>query len=318
MDDRTIRKIEELIGKAVREETVPGLATAITEGGELTYARGHGVLNVDSKVPVTPETLFHLASVTKTFVATAILQLMEWGRLDIDMPVVTYLPYFRLQDERYAEITIAQMLSHTSGMPDTDEYGWDRPEYDDGALERYVRGLGDLTLLSSPGQRYAYSNIAYEVLGDVISKVSGLSFEEYVRRELLLPLGMVQSTLLVREADPALLASPHVRTESGEVVVSDVFPYNWAHAPSSTMYSNLLELSRWTMTHLNRGALGEARILSSEIYDRMWHPWADRRGRYWPDVGLCWSGAASAVSGTSAPTSASKLASSWFLSDVFP
>jgi CubicO group peptidase (beta-lactamase class C family) len=288
MDDRTSRKIDALIAEAMRAESVPGVAIAVTEGGELTYARGHGVMNVATQVAVTPETLFHLASVTKTFVGTAILQLAERGRLDLDAPVVTYLPYFRLQDERCTQITIAQMLSHTSGMPDTDDYGWDRPEYDDGALERYVRGLDGLSLIAPPGERFAYSNIAFEVLGDVIAKVSGVSFEEYVRREVLLPLGMVRSRLLVREADSALLASPHVRTAFGEVVASDVFPYNRAHAPSSTMYSNVLELSRWAMAHLNRGKLGGARILSSQIYDLAWRPWAPTRDRYWPEVGLSW------------------------------
>jgi CubicO group peptidase (beta-lactamase class C family) len=288
MDDRTTRKIDALIVEAMEAEGVPGVAVAITEGGELTYARGHGVMNVETKVAVTPQTLFHLASITKTFVGTAILRLAERGRLDLHAPVVAYLPYFRLHDERYTQITIAQMLSHTSGMPDTDEYDWDRPEYDDGALERYVRGLEGLSLLAPPGERFAYSNIAFEVLGDVIAKVSGISFEEYVRRELLLPLGMARSTLLVREADPALLASPHVRAASGDVVVSDVFPYNRAHAPSSTMYSNVLELSRWAMAHLNRGEFGGARILTSQTYDLTWRSWAATRDGYWQEIGLSW------------------------------
>ncbi len=288
MHDRTTRKIDTLIAEAMREESVPGVAAAVTEGGELTYARGHGVMNVDTQVQVTPDTLFHGASVTKTFVATAILQLAERGQLDIHAPVVTYLPYFRMRDERYQDITIAQMLSHTSGMPDTEEYGWDQPEYDDGALERYVRSLAGLSLIAPPGARYAYSNIAFEVLGDVIAKVSGMPFEEYVRQELLVPLGMVRSTLLVREADPSLLASPHVRSESGDVAVSDVFPYNRAHTPSSTMYTSVIELSRWAVTHLNRGALGEARILSPETYDLMWRPWTATGDRYWPEMGLTW------------------------------
>lgn len=288
MNDRTARKIDALIGEAMRAENVPGVAVAVMEDGETTYARGHGVMNVDVRTAVTAETLFHLASVTKTFVATAILQFWERGRLDIHAPVLSYLPYFRLHDERYRDITIAQMLSHTSGMPDTEEYGWDRPEYDDGALERYVRGLGDLDLIAPPGERYAYSNIAFEVLGDVIAKVGETSFEDYVRREILLPLGMVRSTLLVREADPSLLAGPHVRTEAGDVVVSDIFPYNRAHAPSSTMYSNVMDLSRWALTHLNRGALGDTRILSSEIYDLMWRQWAATGDSWWPGIGLGW------------------------------
>jgi CubicO group peptidase (beta-lactamase class C family) len=109
-----------------------------------------------------------------------------------------------------------------------------------------------------------------------------------VRREILLPLGMVHSTLLVREADPSILASPHVPTGSGNVVVNDVFPYNRAHAPSSTMYSNVLELSRWAMMHLNRGSLGETRILSPQTYDLMWRRWATTGDAYWPEIGLTW------------------------------
>jgi CubicO group peptidase (beta-lactamase class C family) len=288
MQDRIAQTIDTLIAEAMRDGNVPGVALAVTEDGERTYARGHGVMNIATHTPVTPDTLFHLASVTKTFVATAILQLAERGRLDMHEPVVTYLPYFRLADERYNTITAAQMLSHTSGMPDTDYYAWDRPEYDDGALERYVRSLGDLRLLTPPGEKFAYSNIAYEVLGDVIAKVSGLSFEEYVRRELLLPLGMVRSTLLVREADPSLLASPHLPTDSGGVVVSDVFPYNRAHAPSSTMYSNVFELSRWAIAHLNRGSLDGGRVLSPQTYDLMWRPQAATGNSYWPEMGLGW------------------------------
>jgi len=275
------RKIDALIVEAMREERVPGVAVAVTEGGERTYARGHGVMNVETHAPVTPETLFHCASITKTFVATAILQLADRGRLDIHAPVVTYLPYFRLRDDRFEDITIAQMLSHTSGMPDTEEYGWDRPEYDDGALERYVRGLGELSLAAPPRERYAYSNIAFEVLGDVIARVSGVPFEEDVRREILAPLGTVRSTLLVREADPSLLASPHVRAESGDAVVSDVFPYNRAHAPSSTMYSSVIELSRWAVTHLGRGALGEVRITQPAYVSRL-RPWAETGRRHEP------------------------------------
>jgi len=288
MHDRTTEAIDALVAETMRAGNVPGIAVAVTEDGELTYARGHGVMNVNTREAVTPETLFHCASVTKTFVATALMQLAERGRLDLDAPVSTYLPYFRLADDRYKDITIVQMLSHTSGMPDTEEYGWDQPEYDDGALERYVRSLAPLGLIAAPGERFAYSNIAFEVLGDVIAKVAGMSFEEYVHREILLPLGMTSSTLLVREADPSLLASPHVPTASGNIVVSDIFPYNRAHAPSSTMYSSVTELSRWALMHLNRGALGETRILSPQVYDEMWRPWASTGDRYWPEMGLSW------------------------------
>jgi CubicO group peptidase (beta-lactamase class C family) len=179
-----------------------------------------------------------------------------------------------MDDERYRMITIRQMLSHTSGIPDTVNYNWDKPEYDAGALERFVRSLADKKLVWPPGEKFAYSNSAYEVLGDVVAKVSGQSFEDYVQRQILLPLGMKSSTLLVREASPQLLTSPHVM-EAGKIVVSRIFPYNRAHAPSSTLYSSIEDMSRWAIANLNRGELEGRRILKRETIDAMWRPVTD-------------------------------------------
>src|SRR5258708_13966335 len=121
------------------------------------------------------------------------------------------------------------MLSHMSGIADTVNYNWDKPEYDAGALERFVRSISDQKLVFVPGEKFAYSNTAYEVLGDVIAKVSGESFEDYVQHNILTPLGMKDSTLLVREASPQLLTSPHV-SEKPHVVPSKILPYNQAHS----------------------------------------------------------------------------------------
>jgi CubicO group peptidase (beta-lactamase class C family) len=116
-------------------------------------------------------------------------------------PVIKHLPYFRLKDPRYKEITVRQMVTHTSGMLDVTNYHWDKPEYDDGALERYVRSLDDKTLRWAPGKEFRYSNMAFEVLGDLVAKVSGKSFEEYVAENILEPVGMKSSTLLYKKAD---------------------------------------------------------------------------------------------------------------------
>jgi len=215
-----------------------------------------------------------MASVTKTFVATAVMQLVEKGKIDLDAPLTRYLPYFRLSDERYRAITIRQTLSHTSGIPDTVNYNWDKPEYDAGALERFVRSIADQKLVFAPGEKFAYSNTGYEILGDVIAKVSGESFEDYVQHNILTPLGMKDSTLLVREANPQLLTSPHVM-EKDTVVVSKIFPYNRAHTPSSTLYSSIEDMSRWAIANLNHGVLDGKRILKGETIDLMWRPVVD-------------------------------------------
>lgn len=277
-------QLDPLIKQVMEQASMPGFAYAIVDNGKLAYAAAFGVRNLGSKEPMSVQSLFHMASITKPFVATSIMQLWEQGKIDLDAPVLKYLPYFRLADERYKRITVRQMLSHISGMPDVQDYEWDKPQYDDGALERYVKSLGNYSLIGEPGAKMQYSNMAFEVLGDVIAKVSGMTFESYVKRNILEPLGMKSSTLLVKQADPKLLTSPHVLSAAYDVEVSKVFPYNRMHSPSSTLYSNVLDMSRWAMANLNRGELDGKRILKASTYDLMWKP----AGKQFQDVGISW------------------------------
>ena len=199
VNDRFKQQFEPMLEQAIRQANVPGFAIAIVQNQQVVYAAGFGVKNLTNKnEKVTPQSLFHMASITKPFVATSIMQLWEQGKIDLEAPLIKYLPYFRMKDERYKTITIRQMLSHVSGMPDVEDYEWEKPQYDDGALERYVRGLGDLSLIATPGATFRYSNMAYEILGDVIAKVSGESFEDYVKHHILEPLDMKSSTLLIK------------------------------------------------------------------------------------------------------------------------
>ena len=267
-------ELEPKIKEEIQQGHLPGFAIGVIRNGKLIYAKGFGVAKLGSNAPITSRSLFHMASVTKTFVATAVMQLVEKDKIDLDAPLTRYLPYFRLNDERYGTITIRQMLSHTSGIPDTVNYNWDKPEYDAGALERFVRSIADQKLVFAPGEKFGYSNTAYEILGDLIAKVSGESFEDYVQHHILTPLGMKDSTLLVREANPQLLTSPHVM-DNNRVVVSKIFPYNRAHSPSSPLYSNIEDMSRWAIANMNRGELDGKRILKHETIDLMWRPVVD-------------------------------------------
>src|SRR5688572_8259458 len=151
LTERLDTRLTPFLEQMVVLQRVPGMAVGVVEDDQLVYARCFGTTNLDTGQPVTPQTLFHMASITKTFVGTAIMQFVEAGELDLDAPITTYLPYFQLNDARIDGVTTRRMLAHTSGMPDTDYYGWDKPEYDDEALERYVRSLAELSLESDPG-----------------------------------------------------------------------------------------------------------------------------------------------------------------------
>jgi CubicO group peptidase (beta-lactamase class C family) len=278
-----VEKFEPAVEEILSKSQVPGLAVAVVQNGQEVYAKAFGVKNIETGEALTTDSLFHWASVTKPFVGTAIIQLVEQGKIDLEAPVVQYVPYFKVDDERYASITVGQMVSHTAGMPDVIDYEWDKPVYDDGALERYVRGLSDKKLIAAPGEKMRYSNIAFEVLGDAIAKVSGMTFEAYVEKHILIPAGMSKSTLLKKEAEEALLTSPHT-VEEKKCVLREHWPYNRMHAPSSTMISNVHDMCRWAMINLNRGELDGKRILRASSYDLLWSP----RSESFEWIGISW------------------------------
>jgi CubicO group peptidase (beta-lactamase class C family) len=271
-DSDLSRELHREIERAFRESDAPGLAVGVVKDMELVYAGGFGVMNRETGGEITPRTLFHMASITKPFVATSIVQLLEQEKLSLDDRIVDHLPYFEMKDERYATLTIRQFLTHSSGMPDVEDYRWDKPEYDEGALERFVRSLSDQELLFEPGEEFTYSNMAFEVLGDLIAKVSGQSFGDYVNDNILDPLDMNDSSILIRDTDPALLANGHVKGWLGGTRVTDHYAYNRSHGPSSCLYSNIVDMSHWAIANMNRGELDGRRILDASSYDLLWTP----------------------------------------------
>jgi CubicO group peptidase (beta-lactamase class C family) len=135
-------------------QSLPGLAVGVLIDSQVVYRAGFGSTRMSGGQPVTPSTLFHMASITKPFVATAVVQLSNAGKVDLDAPVTRYVSYFRMKDSRASAITVRQLLTHTAGMPDVTDYRWNHPEYDKQSLERWIRGLADSALLAAPGERW--------------------------------------------------------------------------------------------------------------------------------------------------------------------
>ena len=288
------KELDSVIQEIMTRWDVPGLAVGMVQGNEIIYAKGFGVQSLETQSPVTLDSVFCVQSISKCLVATAVMQFVERGKINLDAPFVQYLPYFQMDDERYRQVTIRQILSHTSGMPDMDENEYvefvSRPEYDDGTAERYVRGLRDRKLIADPGERFSYSNIAYNILGDMLAKVSGKSFEDIMREHILLPSGMPNSTFMLADVPNSLLAVPHLRLP--EMRVNPTYPYHRADAPASFLHTTVLDMCHWGITSLNRGTYLGQSILSSASYDLMWTPVADRgnpRPSMYEEMGLGWT-----------------------------
>ncbi|WP_211746970.1 serine hydrolase domain-containing protein [Paenibacillus sp. Marseille-Q4541] len=292
------QRVDHMIQQFIQNTGVPGLSIGIVHEHEIIVAEGYGVKNIETKEPVHGNTLFHMASVSKTFVASAVMQLVEKGAISLDSKIADLIPYFRMDDERACEITVFQLLNHTSGMPDEEDYEWHSPVYEEYALEHYVRGISDKKLDAAPGEQFSYSNIGYEILGHLVSRISGLPFETYMKEHLLNPMGMVNSDFYKPNVKAELIASPHVfdAQDSYGTCVSKIFPYHRAHGPSSTLLSSAKEMCEAALHHLATSTTGRgfpftksASILDSKSYKEMWSPQAKTSwGGHMSDVGCSW------------------------------
>ena len=258
--------------EAARAETeAVGFAVGVIEKGDLVYARGFGVKLLEQDGPVDADSNFHWASVSKPFVATAIMQLAERGDLDLDTKLVDILSDYKVTDPRQRDISIRQVLLHISGLPDVDDYEWDKPQYDAQALQRWALEESPRDLLFDPGSAREYSNVGFEVLGFVIERVSDLSFADYVRKNIFEPLKMTQSTFYYPDTLPARRTVGHAGAAGSKRPTPD-YPYNRRHEPSSTLNTSINEIARYAMALLNGGAFNGARILSEEALCDMWAP----------------------------------------------
>lgn len=253
--------------RVVAARALPGLAVCVLHDGQVA-ARGFGRHHRTGEA-VSADALFHLASMSKTFVATAVLQLVEAGELDLDSCITAYLPDLPWVDPRADRITVAQLLSHTSGLGDVSDYGWHEPELDDGALARFAAEVAGWSLEHDPGEQYSYSNAAFELLGHLVAVVGGQSFEGHLKEHVLDRAGMTTSTHLYADVPPHLDAGAHVGLPPR--VVDGARPYTRRHAPSSTLHSSAAELGRWMRAHLARGA----GLMSPATHEQLWRPRVD-------------------------------------------
>ena len=183
----------------------PGLAVGIVYDGELLWGQGYGHANLETMTPVTLDTRFRIASITKTFTAVAILQLRDAGKLSLDDAASQHLSWFTRQYEGAPEITIRNLLTHSSGLPrDSHNPMWtecDAPNWHD-----FVEAMKVRPPTRPPYDKFAYSNVGYSLLGGIIEEVSGQSWANYVQQNIVDALGMSE-TFPVPQSDDSVLAT---------------------------------------------------------------------------------------------------------------
>jgi CubicO group peptidase (beta-lactamase class C family) len=263
--------IDAYIQEEMREVRIPGLALGIVHGDKLVHLESFGNADPSGRA-VTPQTPFILASVSKSFTALAIMQLSEEGKVDLDAPVKRYVPWFRVADKEASnEITVRNLLNHTSGLPeDTSFEPMRSSDMNDDALEERVRALSDIQLNNRVGATFEYTDANYDVLGLIVQRVSGQSYESYVQERIFSSLDMNHSFTDQTDAQRYGLATGHRSWFS--FTASFEAPYSRAAMPSSYLISSAQDMTHYLSAQLNAGRYGGGSVLSPEGVAAMHRP----------------------------------------------
>ena len=267
--------LEQFVAAKAKEFGVPGVAVGVWAEGREVFAC-HGVTSIDNPLPVDQDTLFVLGSVTKTYTATAIMRLVEAGRVELDAPVRRYVPELRLPDEEAAaQITILNLLNHTAGL-DT-RMVFDSGDGDD-ALAREVANMAGVALIGPVGGRASYSQLGYNLLGRVIENVTGQTYEAAVASLVFEPAGLVSSVFTAGEAITRRFSVGHNLAE-GTLKVARTWKDTRGNNPGGGLVSSVSDQLRWARFHLG----------GSDLARRMQQPTVKLRGSSLGDaVGLAW------------------------------
>jgi CubicO group peptidase (beta-lactamase class C family) len=268
----TFEEIDAHIEQQMEWLNIPGVALAIVEGDEIAHLRGFGRAHPGGEAP-TPQTPFIIGSLTKSFTALAVMQLVEDDKVELDAPVQRYLPWFRVADPRAsAQITVRHLLNQTSGLPVLSGL---RPlaDFDDSpdASERQARALSTLELTRPVGSKFEYSNMNYNLLGLIIEAASGESYETYVQSHIFAPLEMTHTYTSRALAKHNGMAVGH-RYWFAIPFAEPNLPIPRGSLPTFLIISSSEDMARYLIAHLNEGRYDNAQILSAVAIDDLHHP----------------------------------------------
>jgi CubicO group peptidase (beta-lactamase class C family) len=266
--EAALQGFDDYVNKAIRDWEVPGLGIAIIKDDKLMLAKGYGVRKLGGPTPVDEKTMFAIGSASKAFTAAAVAMLVDESKVKWDDPATKHLAGFQLFDP-YAtrEITLRDLLCHRSGL-ERGDLMWYGSEFSRDDILHRVRHLKPSWSFRS---RFGYQNILYLAAGQAVAKVSGKSWDDFIRERIFKPLGMAASNTTITAFKPAdNVASPHGKIDK------KVTPIPWRKidniAPAGSINSNVVEMAQWVRLHLNQGKLNSEQLISSGSMKEMHMP----------------------------------------------
>ena len=251
------------VAKYIRDEMqrqhIPGVALLVAHDGKTVQAEGFGLANVELQVPVRPETVFQSGSVGKQFTATAVMMLVEEGKIGLDDPLTKY---FSDAPAAWKEVTVRELLSHTAGFGDYPDKFDFRKDWTEEDLLKMVEGI---PLAYPPGTKWDYSNLGFLTLGILIHRVTGEFYGDFLRQRIFQPLGM-QTTSIISEAAIVPNRAAGYRLVKGELKNQEWVAPMVNTTADGSLYFSVLDLGKWD------AALYTEKLLKRSSFDQMWTP----------------------------------------------
>jgi CubicO group peptidase (beta-lactamase class C family) len=264
--DAVSRRVSNYVQSEMQRQHIPGVALLVSRGGKIIQAQGFGQANVELQVPVKPETVFQSGSVGKQFTATAVMMLVEQGKVGLDDSLTKYFPD---APATWKEVTVRELLSHTAGFGDyPDKFNF-RKDWTEPELLKLVEGI---PLAYPPGTKWEYSNLGYLTLGILIHRVTGEFYGDFLQQRIFHPLDM-QTTRIISEADIIPNRAAGYRLVKGELKNQEWVAPMVNTTADGSLYFSILDLAKWD------AALYTEKLLKPSSLDQMWTPAKLKNGK---------------------------------------
>lgn len=251
------KQLDEYLHAQMQAQQIPGVALAVVRDGKIVLARGYGLANVEHQIPVKPETIFQSGSTGKQFTATAVMMLVEEGKLSLEDKITKY---FTDAPESWSNITVRHLLTHTSGMTDYPrDFDLRRDYTEDDLLQR----IKSIPLAFKPGEKWSYSNLAYVTLGILIHKVSGQFYGDFLQERVFKPLDM-STARIISEAEIIPNRAAGYRVANGQLKNQDWVSPSLNTTADGALYLTVYDMAKWD------AALYTEKLLKRSSLEQMW------------------------------------------------
>ena len=263
---------DDLMARLMSTNNVPGAALALIKDGRIVLEKGYGFRDLETHAPVTAKTLFNIGSISKSFTALGIAQLVDQHQVDLDAPVIGYIPDFRLSDPQALQVvTLRQLLSHTSGLPADEQWPPQVPPTRIAIVGEFAK----MPITAQPGTRFQYCSRCIVLAAYILERVTGQSWEVYTRAHIFEPLGLTTASFGPYGLEQA---SDRAQPYGHDAVLGDV-PVPWRRlqyleplAPGGGIDANIEEMAHYALLQLDDGTISGHRLVSAQMLAELHRP----------------------------------------------